>query len=85
MDALVESEVAKSRSEAAAFLIAEGIKARSGLFGTIAEKVDEIREKKEELRRLIEDGENGSNADSSSAESGNGAQSVENEPTGSDV
>ena len=57
LDELVECDLAGSRSEAAAFLIAEGIKARQSLFDTIGEKVDEIRQKKDELRRLLEDDE----------------------------
>ncbi len=55
VDELVEAGVVNSRSEAAAFLIAEGIKARSRLFGTISERVEEIRKRKEELRRLLEE------------------------------
>ena len=54
---LVEAGVSKSRSEAAAYLIGEGIKARQGLFETIADKIDEIRRAKEELRQLLEDRE----------------------------
>jgi Arc/MetJ-type ribon-helix-helix transcriptional regulator len=54
LDELVESGFATSRSEAAAFLIAEGVKARQPLFDQIAEKISEIRAKKEELRRLWE-------------------------------
>ena len=59
MDELVEGGIANSRSEAAAFLIAEGIKARQGLFDRISEKIEEIRKAKEELRLLVdeEDGE----------------------------
>ena len=58
LDELLDAGIVNSRSEGAAFLIAEGIKARSQLFHTIAEKVGDIRSKKEELRRLLEeDGE----------------------------
>ena len=58
LDELLDAGIVNSRSEAAAFLIAEGIKARSQLFDTISGKVEDIREKKEELRRLLEeDGE----------------------------
>ena len=46
-----------SRSEAAAFLIAEGIKSRQGLFDRIGEKISEIRRAKEELRQLVEEGD----------------------------
>ena len=54
MDELVEAELAGSRSEAAAYLISEGIKAREPLFDTISAKVAEIRKAKEELRELLE-------------------------------
>ena len=57
VDELVEAEVVGSRSEAAAFLIAEGIKARGGLFDKISEKIEKIRDAKDELRRLLEDEE----------------------------
>ena len=55
MDELVEAGLVGSRSEAAAFLIAEGIKTRQGLFDKIASKIDGIREAKEELRRLLDE------------------------------
>ena len=58
LDELLDAGIVNSRSEAAAFLIAEGIKARSQLFDTISGKVEDIRKKKEELRKLLEeDGE----------------------------
>ena len=57
MDELVEAELAGSRSEAAAFLISEGIKSREPLFDTISAKVAEIRKAKEELRVLLADSE----------------------------
>lgn len=57
LDDLVEADVVNSRSEAAAFLIGEGIKRRQGLFDRIAQKVEDIRKAKEELRTLIEDEE----------------------------
>ena len=57
MDELVEAELAGSRSEAAAFLISEGIKSRDPLFNAISAKVKEIRQAKEELRELLEQGE----------------------------
>ena len=56
LDELLDAGIVNSRSEAAAFLIAEGIKARSQLFETISGKVEDIRKKKEELRRLLEEG-----------------------------
>ena len=46
LDELLDAGIVNSRSEAAAFLIAEGIKARSQLFDTISGKVEEIRKKK---------------------------------------
>ncbi len=55
LDELVEGGIANSRSEAAAFLIAEGINARQGLFDKISEKIEEIRKTKDELRLLIEE------------------------------
>ena len=56
LDDLVEAGIVNSRSEAAAFLIGEGIAARAQLFERIAEKTEMIRKAKEELRGLI-DGE----------------------------
>ncbi|MBN1875025.1 MAG: hypothetical protein JXA33_12405 [Anaerolineae bacterium] len=47
LDMLVEAEVTKSRSESAAFLIGEGIKANDALFeriGSITKKISELRE-----------------------------------------
>ena len=55
LDELVESGVVSSRSEAAAFLISEGIKKRRGLFDQISEKIETIRKAKKELRDLIEE------------------------------
>ena len=57
LDDLVESGIMGSRSEAAAFLIAEGIRSRQGLFDRIGEKIAEIRRAKEELRRLVDEGD----------------------------
>jgi hypothetical protein len=54
LDELVEAELAGSRSEAAAYLISEGIKSREPLFDTISAKVAEIRRAKEELREMLE-------------------------------
>jgi metal-responsive CopG/Arc/MetJ family transcriptional regulator len=53
IDELVESQLVKSRSEAAAFLIGEGIQRRHGLFDRIAQKVENIRKAKEELHNLL--------------------------------
>jgi len=62
LDELVDAGIMGSRSEAAAFLISEGIKGRQALFDRIAEKVQEIRRVKDELRNLVdgEDGDGGS-------------------------
>ena len=59
MDELVEAEIAGSRSEAAAYLITEGIRSREPLFDAISAKVAEIRKAKEELRQLVESRERG--------------------------
>lgn len=65
LDELVEAGIVKSRSESAAFLIGEGIKARGPLFDRISEKIDEIRKAKEELRALLgEPPDNSSDEDS---------------------
>jgi hypothetical protein len=50
LDHLVKSEVFKSRAEAAAFLIDEGIKAQGPLFERVRDKVAEIERLKAELR-----------------------------------
>lgn len=55
MDELVEAGIVNSRSEAAALLVTEGIRAKQGMFDRIAAKVGEIRKAKEELRRMVED------------------------------
>ena len=55
LDELVEAGIMGSRSEAAAFLISEGIKARQPLFDRIGEKIQQIRDAKEELRRMVEE------------------------------
>ena len=68
LDELVEGGIANSRSEAAAFLIAEGIKARQGLFDKISEKIEEIRKTKDELRLLIEEEDGGQPAPAKGSE-----------------
>ena len=60
LDELVEAEVTSSRSQAAAYLISEGIKSREPLFDAISAKVAEIRKAKEELQVLVERGQEGS-------------------------
>ncbi len=53
LDILVESGIAKSRSESAAFLITEGIKANQELFTRIREITDQIASLKSQLRQAI--------------------------------
>ncbi|MBM3934136.1 MAG: hypothetical protein FJ319_07525 [SAR202 cluster bacterium] len=55
LEELVDAGVVNSRSEGAAFLIGEGIKARGELFRKISEKVDRIRAMKQELRDILND------------------------------
>jgi Arc/MetJ-type ribon-helix-helix transcriptional regulator len=57
LDELVEAGIVNSRSEAAAFLIVEGTKARQGLFDRISSKIEEIRNAKQELKKLLEEDE----------------------------
>lgn len=54
IDALVEIELFKSRSEAVAFFIAEGLKSREDLFERVMPTMDKIRKLKEELKLSIE-------------------------------
>jgi len=53
IDALVEVEAFKSRSEAAAFFIKEGIQARKDLFQKVMPTVKKIRELKEQAKRSL--------------------------------
>jgi hypothetical protein len=53
LDMLVEADVTKSRSESAAFLINEGIKANQVLFNRIREITDQIAELKAQLRKTV--------------------------------
>ena len=55
LDELVESGLTKSRSESAALMIAEGIKARSDLFDKIAEQTQVIRAAREQLKKMLEE------------------------------
>ena len=55
LDDLVECGLTRSRSEAAAFLIGEGVKARKDLFGKIAEQTRVIRQAKGRLKELLKD------------------------------
>jgi len=53
VDTLVSAGVFKSRAEAAAFLVEEGIKAQSALFQRIQDKLTEIEKLRAELRTSI--------------------------------
>jgi hypothetical protein len=53
LDMLVEADVTKSRSESAAFLINEGIKANQALFSRIREITDQISSLKSQLREAV--------------------------------
>jgi Arc/MetJ-type ribon-helix-helix transcriptional regulator len=53
LDTLVSAGIFKSRAEAAAFLIDEGIKAQSALFQRIQDKLTEIEKLRSELRSSI--------------------------------
>jgi Arc/MetJ-type ribon-helix-helix transcriptional regulator len=53
IDALVEVEVFKSRSEAAAFFIKEGIQARRDLFQKVMPSVEKIRELKAQAKKSL--------------------------------
>jgi metal-responsive CopG/Arc/MetJ family transcriptional regulator len=53
IDAFVEVEAFKSRSEAAAFFIKEGIQARKDLFQRVMPTVEKIRELKEQAKKSL--------------------------------
>ena len=53
IDELIEAGLVGSRSEAAAYLVAEGIKARQDLYDGISSKVEAIRKTREELQSLL--------------------------------
>ena len=55
IDDLVEAGLTNSRSEAAAFLITEGVKSRHLLFHRISDKIEQIKQTKDELRILLQD------------------------------
>lgn len=57
IDDLVESGIFKSRSESAAYLIAKGIQTDAELFQTIDSKVSEISRLKDELREMVNFGD----------------------------
>jgi uncharacterized FlaG/YvyC family protein len=54
LDMLVDADITKSRSESAAFLINEGIKANEGLFGKIREITDQIAALRAQLRETVQ-------------------------------
>lgn len=53
IDALVEVEIFKSRSEAAAFFIKEGIQARKDLFQKVMPTVEKIRELRNQAKKSL--------------------------------
>jgi len=53
LDMLVEAEITKSRSESAAFLITEGIKANQELFGKISRITEQIAALRAQLRETV--------------------------------
>jgi hypothetical protein len=53
LDMLVEADITKSRSESAAFLINEGIKANQNLFGKIGSITEQIVELRAQLRESV--------------------------------
>ncbi len=55
IDQLVETGIFKSRSESAAFLISEGIKAQAALFERIESKIKEIEKLRQELKHIIQE------------------------------
>jgi hypothetical protein len=56
IDMLIEADVCKSRSEGAAFLINQGIKASSDLYERISGITDQITELKGKLREIVAGG-----------------------------
>ncbi len=54
LDVLVEADVTKSRSESAAFLINEGIKANETLFHKIRDTAEQITALKAQLRESVD-------------------------------
>ena len=53
LDMLVEADITKSRSESAAFLITEGIKANRALFDQISNITEQIAELRARLRESV--------------------------------
>ena len=65
LDMLVEAELVKSRSEAAALLINEGIQSNDDLFGRIREITDKIAALRSQLRDTVEKESNSISSNSS--------------------
>ena len=59
LEQLVQAGVFRSRAEAAAFLIDEGIKTQSALFDRVQQKLSEIERLRAELRGMIGKDESG--------------------------
>lgn len=53
LDMLVDAEITKSRSESAAFLINEGIKANQPLYSKITQISDQISDLRQQLRESV--------------------------------
>ncbi|MGB5037345.1 MAG: hypothetical protein WBQ66_12095 [Blastocatellia bacterium] len=53
IDTLVDAGIFKTRAESATYLLHEGIRARSDVFGTIDEKLVEIEKMRSDLRDLV--------------------------------
>ena len=53
IDQLVEAGVFKNRSESAAYLIGEGIRARSDIFNAIGARIAEIERLRSEMRAIV--------------------------------
>ncbi|MEA3309063.1 MAG: hypothetical protein U9Q70_06085 [Chloroflexota bacterium] len=54
LDMLIEAEITKSRSESAAFLITEGIKANRELFTEIGKITEQIEALRAQLRQTVQ-------------------------------
>ncbi len=53
IDALVKSDLFRSRSEAAAFLLGKGVEATNDLFSKVKEKTAEIEKLRSEIRDIL--------------------------------
>ena len=56
LDQLTDAGLFKSRSESAAFMLSEGIRARHDLFERIEDKLNRINDLKDELKRIVREG-----------------------------